>query len=99
MLTNLGDDYPEGYCSVMDAQGRLVVGGRVYVYQNDEWHAFLARFQTDGSLDPSFGNGGFIIDSTINGWIFGLTIASDGKKILACGRVLYRQSTYDYIYF
>lgn len=40
VLTNLGDDYPEGYCSVLDAQGRLVVGGRVYVYQNDEWHAF-----------------------------------------------------------
>lgn len=59
---------------------------------------FLARFQTDGSLDPSFGNGGFIIDSTINGWIFGLTIASDGK-ILACGRVLTGQSTYDYIIF
>ena len=98
VLTNLGDDYPEGYCSVLDAQGRLVVGGRVYVYQNDEWHAFLARFQTDGSLDPSFGNGGFIIDSTINGWIFGLTIASDGK-ILACGSVLTGQSTYDYIIF
>jgi uncharacterized delta-60 repeat protein len=47
-------------CAVsVDAQGRAIVGG----VQNDLASALLVRLRSDGSLDPTFGNGGIVLDA------------------------------------
>jgi uncharacterized delta-60 repeat protein len=49
-----------------------------------EFRSFLARFNTDGSLDASFGSGG-LAQITLSGFFFasGLAVQSDGKLVLA----------------
>jgi uncharacterized delta-60 repeat protein len=54
----------------IDGQGRIVIGGTTIAaisYCRDggdqpRHAAYLARLQPDGSLDPSFGNGGVVLD-------------------------------------
>lgn len=87
------------YCSALDAQGRQIVGGRVWTgVSGGQGHDILARYKTDGSLDATFGDNGFAIDDLVTTEIFGVTIAMDGK-ILACGRntTTTGQFSYDYM--
>ena len=43
--------------------GRIVLGGYVTIDNTANRRAFLARFGTDGALDPSFGSGGLATDA------------------------------------
>ncbi len=84
-FTHLQNITPEAYCSALDSQGRLIAGGSVYLASSAARHSLLVRLLSDGSLDPTFGTGGYVIDTIEGARIYGLTIANDGK-ILACGR-------------
>jgi uncharacterized delta-60 repeat protein len=51
----------------IDSQGRIVVVGYVLDYsQANGWQSFftLVRYEANGSLDPSFGDGGVVMDSS-----------------------------------
>lgn len=45
----------------------------------------LIRFQTDGSLDPTFGDGGIVSQITDSGQSYALVLQSDGKIIISGG--------------
>jgi uncharacterized delta-60 repeat protein len=71
----------------IQADGKIVVAGSAF---RSFTHDFIvARFNTDGSLDTSFGTGGyvatdFLVSAASNDFAYGLTIQPDGK-IIAVG--------------
>ncbi len=83
-----------GNCTAVAIQkdGKIVTGG-IYDANKEENIAFIfARFNTDGSLDETFGdNGKTIIERVENILIYdqmrALSIQEDGK-IIGCGRVV-----------
>ncbi len=88
------EDSFTGNCTAVAIQkdGKIVTGG-IYDANKEENIAFIfARFNTDGSLDETFGeNGKAIITRVENILIYdqmrGLSIQEDGK-IIGCGRVV-----------
>jgi len=49
----------EAYSMAIDSQGRIVVAGTAYIWRNYWYHYFaLARYNTNGSLDTTFGTDG-----------------------------------------
>jgi uncharacterized delta-60 repeat protein len=63
--------------------GRIVAGGMASYYREFA----LARYQTDGSLDASFGNGGKVTTAfSGDGWASAVAIQADGR-IVAVGTV------------
>jgi len=67
----------------LQADGKAVVVG----FANDGVQKFaVARYNTNGSLDSSFGNGGIVttrIENAIRNDAFGVAIQSDGKIVAA----------------
>jgi uncharacterized delta-60 repeat protein len=63
----------------LQPDGRTIVGG--ISGGPDNWHAVMARYLTDGSLDPTFGSGG-MVSSQVGGTE--IRLLGDGK-ILAVG--------------
>lgn len=69
---------------VVQPDGKIVLGGGAYVPEGfGIWHLALARFNSDGSVDTSFGSGGKTIGPP--GHLYGLAEESGGK-LLAAGR-------------
>jgi uncharacterized delta-60 repeat protein len=67
----------------IQADGKIVVLGYSYNGANED--VLLARYNTDGSLDASFGTGGFVLyDRGGNDRGLGLALQTDGK-IVAVG--------------
>jgi uncharacterized delta-60 repeat protein len=82
-----------GNAVAIDGQGRIVVGGEGINSSTFNYAAFLARYNTDGSLDPSFGFQG-AVTSVFNGQptnvfasngfsVTGLAITHDGTIVAA----------------
>jgi uncharacterized delta-60 repeat protein len=72
---------------VLQSDGKIVVGGYVYVPQGSgQIQAFMvARFETDGDLDPGFGTGGIVVTGPLpNGSALGSSVAlqPDDKIVL-----------------
>ncbi|HEX8752860.1 MAG TPA: Ig-like domain-containing protein [Solirubrobacterales bacterium] len=73
------------YGVAVDPQGRVVVAGLSSVNGTEELSA--ARYQPDGSLDPSFGTGGVTIAPVGPGLeVSGLALDAQGRPLIA-GRV------------
>lgn len=80
VITNFGAR-DEGYQVVQQADGKLVVGGWAAVSSHEEFA--LVRYNTDGSLDTSFGTAGKL--TTDMGGLsdaFSLALQADGKIVL-----------------
>ena len=78
VMTNLGDnDYI--FNIAVQNDGRIVVSGR------SGWNLVLARYQSDGSLDPTFSEDGILTLDFGSGENYGgfLALQPDGKMILA----------------
>lgn len=77
------------FCSAIHLQtdGKIVLAGHSYTFNNDADDFLLARYHENGQLDSSFGDQGISITSlgsfTMD-WIRDLDIQADGK-ILAAG--------------
>jgi len=67
----------------LQSDGKIVVGG--YTYSGGKNDFALARYNTDGSLDYSFGINGKVITTISNDqdYAYSVNIQSDGKIILA----------------
>jgi uncharacterized delta-60 repeat protein len=74
--------------SAIQNNGKILVSG--YTYLNEQYHFFLMRYNKDGSIDNSFGQGGF---NYIDFGIASLVIQNDGKIIAAGGLLLVRYNT------
>jgi uncharacterized delta-60 repeat protein len=81
-LVAFSDD--SGHMVTVQLDGKILLAGSI---RRLSYYDFsLARFDSNGSLDPSFGVAG-IVTTTFSGWDFahGITLQSDGK-ILVAGR-------------
>src|SRR5258708_17360911 len=58
LFTNLGFASAFATCMTVQSDGKMLVGGRARVGAGNDF--MIARFNTDGSLDATFGSGGFV---------------------------------------
>ena len=78
--TSTGCRFASGCAMAIQGDGKIVVAGGL---ESAEGFA-LARYNTDGSLDQSFGSGGIVAVPTNNGGgSFGVAIQKDGKIVTA----------------
>ena len=66
--------------------GKLLAGGSVSYSGTGECVFALSRYTPNGSLDPTFGNNGFVLTNLTVGTLdqaFSLTLQPDGKPVLA----------------
>src|SRR5438874_3729611 len=80
---------------VVQPDGKLVAAG--WVFNGVRWDVALARYNTDGSLDTTFGTGGKIVTAirTDGTGASALVLQPDGK-LVAAGTTTSDGSTYDF---
>lgn len=91
VLFNVGEwnDFGEGVAIQDD--GKILIGGHKWISNVQQKHdLFVARLNTDGSLDTSYGNNGAATARLVDGanYAKGLVLQADGKPILAGYTVL-----------
>jgi uncharacterized delta-60 repeat protein len=83
-----GKAYPD-FSNKMDIANALALqsDGKIVVVGEDGSDFILARYNTNGSLDTSFGTGGLMITDFYGGvdYAFSVAIQSDGKIVVAGG--------------
>jgi uncharacterized delta-60 repeat protein len=93
IILPIGSSYDWGYSLVIQSDGKILLGGYCNT-NNDDF--CIARFNSDGTLDNSFGSNGIVIQpigsSDDNG--YSLAIQSDGKILL--GGSCYNGSNYNF---
>jgi uncharacterized delta-60 repeat protein/LPXTG-motif cell wall-anchored protein len=68
--------------AILQADGKILIVGSSRV--NNEWDFAIARFNTDGTLDNTFGTGGkTTTDLGIDDWGHSIAVQPDGKIVLA----------------
>ncbi len=79
-------DYIEANRPVLQGDGKIIIGGILSVYYPPTPDSsVLLRLNTDGTLDRSFGNGGYVKNAHAQGFaIYDIALQPDGK-ILTCG--------------
>jgi uncharacterized delta-60 repeat protein len=83
VLTLWGGIQSNGVGATVDsATGKIIATGMNY--DGSLWHAVIARYNSDGSLDSSFGSGGVTV-TTINGPLSNSILLSSGKIIAEGG--------------
>lgn len=80
------DDY--GFAIALQPDGRMIVAGQSGVYP--VFHAALARYNSKGQLDPTFGTGGKVIAALDAGGdgLAAIALQPDGK-VVAAGSVIH----------
>jgi uncharacterized delta-60 repeat protein len=79
-LTSASNDHARAL--VIDSSGRIVVAGYAHRGANNDFA--MARLNTDGSLDMSFGTGGKVVTHFMNhDQANAMALQSDGKIVLA----------------
>lgn len=82
VLPASNDDYAQ--CVTTQADGKYVVAGRST--GTVDYGMAVARYMPDGSLDPTFGDGGrAMVPFDSPSYVSGVAIAADGKIVLAAG--------------
>ncbi|MEJ5362064.1 MAG: delta-60 repeat domain-containing protein [Spirochaetota bacterium] len=83
VTTPIGSSDDTAYAIGIDANGRIVVAG--YVYNGSNYDFALARYNPDGTLDTTFGNGGIVTTDFGVGddQAFCLAIDANGKIVVA----------------
>jgi uncharacterized delta-60 repeat protein len=83
---DLGSGIDEGSIGLLQADGKIVVAGQINPNNGQPRTIGLARVNSDGTLDSSFGIGGKVF-TTVPGedtpWISGIAQQSDGKIVLS----------------
>jgi|GEM_PF-981638 uncharacterized delta-60 repeat protein len=81
--TSIGSGGGDGYSVTLQSDGKIIVGGYHWdVNQPNQPDFALARYNTNGSLDTTFGNGGKVITNFGQDFGKNVLIQSDGKIIL-----------------
>lgn len=94
LTTDFGTDIARAFDVAVQVDGRIVVVGNTRTHDPITFGVFtdwpIVRYNTDGSLDPSFGAGGIVLASFGDGnglldAALGVALQTDGK-IVATGR-------------
>jgi uncharacterized delta-60 repeat protein len=89
-LAEQGFSYAQGYSLAIQPDGKLVVAGSAYI--DTGFDAALARYESTGALDTSFGTGGKVITDLRAGnttfgltsnWVSSVAVLQDGRIIAA----------------
>jgi uncharacterized delta-60 repeat protein len=89
-LSEQGFSYAQGYSLAIRPDGKLVLAGAAYI--GTGFDAALARYESNGALDASFGTGGKLITDLARGnttlgptsnWMSSVAVLPDGKIIAA----------------
>lgn len=82
VVTNV-DDY--AYSMVIQPDGKIIVGGTSNISLSDSARFTLICYNTDGSLDSTFGTSGIVTTSfgSIYDWAYAVALQADGKIVLA----------------
>jgi uncharacterized delta-60 repeat protein len=83
VTTDFGGDIDAATCVAMQADNKILVAG--YTTPNGSYDFALARYLTNGSLDPAFGTNGKVI-TDFNGQVdiaYDLCVQADGKIVVA----------------
>jgi len=83
VTTAVGFGNDRAYAVTIQADGKIVVAGEAYNGSNDDFA--LVRYNTDGSLDGSFGTGGKVTTAvgSDNDFAYAVAIQADGKIVVA----------------
>lgn len=73
------------FAAALQPDGKIIAGGFVAIIQPGLGYFAVARYNTDGSLDQTFGNGGKVGTSIVEHvhHIRGVALAPDGKIVVA----------------
>lgn len=83
VITDFGED-SRARALVVQPDGKLVVAGTFGPFGTVNRDFALARYQSDGSVDTSFGSGGFVItDLGEDSEAAALVLQADGKLVMA----------------
>jgi uncharacterized delta-60 repeat protein len=95
LTTFIGGNSCDGFAVVIQPDGKIIVGGDSY--QGTSYDFTLARYNSNGSLDRSFGSGGIVTTSlsSADDMISALALQPDGK-ILAAGLANFSSSNTDF---
>lgn len=87
MITPLSVGYDSGYGLAIQPDGKIVVSGeRQNGTVEGDYDIFVARYNSDGTLDASFGTGGVAVTAIGGGWdLAGSVLVQPDGKIVACG--------------
>jgi uncharacterized delta-60 repeat protein len=90
VTTNIGIDDDQAYALARQPDGKIVAAGRrgiqFYPSEQRKGNVALVRYNPDGSLDATFGNGGKVVNDFGQGlesYALELIIQPDGKLIIA----------------
>jgi len=83
VITSIGGTIDEAYSAVLQSDGKIVAVGRSCCTPNYDFS--IVRYNSNGTLDNSFGNGGKILTAVGNSNDFAraVTIQPDGKIVAA----------------
>jgi len=84
VTTDFGSSYDHANGVAIDADRRIVVVGASF--QSTSYDFALARYNSDGSLDTSFGTGGKVTTDFNSSYNYAHGVAIDGGKIVLVGR-------------
>lgn len=84
VMTNFAKDDSKGRAVAIQADGKIVTGGLV-ARTHSNWDFALARYNTDGTLDTTFGGDGKVTTSFGRGQDIALAVQVDGKIVVAGG--------------
>jgi len=95
VTTSFGSEEDDAYALVVQPDGKLVAAG--VVFNGVRWDFALARYNTNGSLDTTFGTSGKVVTAigTDGTGASALVLQPDGK-LVAAGTTTSDGSTYDF---
>ncbi|HEY0428295.1 MAG TPA: FG-GAP-like repeat-containing protein [Pyrinomonadaceae bacterium] len=90
VTTNVGPDDDQAYRLALQSDGKIIAAGRRGIYFNPteqrKGNVALARYNPDGTLDTTFGNGGKVVTDFGQGlesYAIALIIQPDGRIVIA----------------
>lgn len=86
VTTTFSNKNAVGNAVLIQNDGKIILGGHTFVYENDQDDFALARYHPNGVLDDSFGDEGLVITDfgiAAMDWLNDLQIQADGKLIAA----------------
>ena len=97
VLTPIRSGFDNGRAVAVQGDGKIVVAGYYYEGASEGENTAIVRYNTDGTIDTTFGNSGKLLhnhSSTIESWT-AIAIQPDGKIVVVGYR--YTGSNYDFI--
>jgi uncharacterized delta-60 repeat protein len=90
VITDLVVGYDPASSAVLQPDGRIVVVG------DRNFQMAIIRYETDGSIDATFGSGGILLTPTSSIYAVGVALQADGK-IVAVGNAGSGDNTYYFV--